>query len=68
MNRPDLESANHAVQDPRFPLISDNQAEERSAGVDRFAPAGYQNQEGVSPSAGSRLDELMSEDDIEWGE
>jgi len=68
MNRPDSKSVNYAAQEQRFPLISDVKTEERSVDARQFASTGYQNQKSLTRQESSRLDELISEEDIEWGE
>jgi len=68
MNRPDSKSTDHAAQKQPFPLIPDIKTEERSVDARQFASTGYQNQKSVTRQESSRLDELISEEDIEWGE
>ena len=68
MKRRHPESTNYAAQEQRFPLTSDVKTEEQSVGTSQFARTGYQDQKGVTRQESSRLDELISEDDIEWGE
>ena len=68
MNRQDSESANYTAQERRFPLISDVKTKDQWVGKGQIARTANQNQKSVTPRKSSRLDELISEDDIEWGE
>ena len=68
MNRPDSKSTDHAAQKQPFPLLPDIKTEDQSVRTNQFARTGCQNQKSVTPQESSRLDELISEEDIEWGE